>query len=74
MTQGYQLDQSPPLRLFRSVFDNVLFEHGGHGGGHKILEIVQSPNFPFPFLFDLGLARIGLGLGLGLVNIQKPQV
>ena len=30
MTQGYQLDQSLPLRLFKSVFDNVLLEHGGH--------------------------------------------
>ena len=26
-TQGYQLDQS--LRLFKSVFDNVLLESGG---------------------------------------------
>ena len=29
MTQGYQLDQSIPLRLYKSVFDNVLLEHGG---------------------------------------------
>ena len=41
MIHGYQLDQSLPLRLLLSVFDNVLFKHedghaGEHGGGHKI--------------------------------------
>ena len=29
MTQGYHLDQSLPPRLSKSVFNNVLFEHGG---------------------------------------------
>ena len=29
MTQSYQLDQSLSLRLFKSVLDNVLLEHGG---------------------------------------------
>ena len=30
MTQGYQLEQSLPLnRLFKSVSDNILLEHGG---------------------------------------------
>ena len=29
MTQGYQFDQSLPLRFFKSVFDNVLLENGG---------------------------------------------
>ena len=28
MTQGHQLDQSLLLRLFKSVFDNVLLEQG----------------------------------------------
>ena len=28
MTQGYQMDHSLPLRLFKCVFDNVLLEHG----------------------------------------------
>ena len=28
MTQGYQLDLSLQLRLFRCVFDNVILEHG----------------------------------------------
>ena len=41
MIQGYQLDQSLPLRLFRNVFDNVLLKHGGSffwcraSGGHS---------------------------------------
>ena len=35
MIQGCQLDQSLPIRLFTSVYDNVLLKHmGGHGGGH----------------------------------------
>ena len=33
MIQGYQLDQSLPLRLFRNVFDNVLLKHGGSWRG-----------------------------------------
>ena len=33
MIQDYQLDQSLPLRLLRSVLDNVLLKLGGHEGG-----------------------------------------
>ena len=29
MIEGYQLDQSLPLRLIKSVFDNFIHEHGG---------------------------------------------
>ena len=36
MTQGYQLHQLKPLRLFKGVFVNVLL---GHGGLHHVLPL-----------------------------------
>ena len=53
MTQGYQLDQLLPLRLFKSVllvYPMFFLLLSTWTLAHKILVTAQRPNFPFLIL------------------------
>ena len=69
-TWGFYLNHLIPLRPFKTVFNNVLLEHGGLPHVHKIL--VSAPVPLELILTGLWLGLGGLGFGTRLDNFYIP--